>query len=75
MILDFPGGTVNRNLSANAGNTGSIRGPGRFHMMQSNYPCKAMKTQYNNHNNNNKRMFFKLSTCRTKVGISFSSGN
>ena len=36
MILDFPGGTVNRNLSANAGNTGSIPGPGRLHMMQSN---------------------------------------
>ena len=29
---DFPGGTVDKNLSANAGDTGSILGLGRFHM-------------------------------------------
>ena len=29
---DFPGGPVVENPSANAGDTGSIPGPGRFHM-------------------------------------------
>ena len=29
---DFPGGTVGENPPASAGNTGSIPGPGRFHM-------------------------------------------
>ena len=29
---DFPGGSVVKNLPANAGNTGSIPCPGRFHM-------------------------------------------
>ena len=33
---DFPGGTVVKNLPANAGDTGSIPGPGRSHMPQSN---------------------------------------
>ena len=33
---DFSGGPVAKNLPANAGNTGSIPGPGRFHMPQSN---------------------------------------
>ena len=33
---DFPGGTVVKNPSANAGDTGSIPGPGRSHMPQSN---------------------------------------
>ena len=33
---DFPGGTVDRNLLANAGDTGSIPGPGGFHMPRSN---------------------------------------
>ena len=28
---DFPGGTVNKNLPASAGNKGSIPGLGRFH--------------------------------------------
>ena len=32
--LDFPGGTVVKNLPANAGDTGSIPGPGRSHMLQ-----------------------------------------
>ena len=33
---DFPGGTVDRNLPANAGDRGSIPGPGRSHVLQSN---------------------------------------
>jgi len=31
---NFPGGTVDRHLPANAGYTGSIPGPGRCHMPQ-----------------------------------------
>ena len=34
--VDFPGGTVVNNLPANAGDTGSIPGPGGSHMPQSN---------------------------------------
>ena len=33
---DFPGGTVVKNLPVNAGDMGSIPGPGRSHMPQSN---------------------------------------
>ena len=33
---DFPGSRVDKNLPANAKDTGSIPGPGRFHVMQSN---------------------------------------
>ena len=33
----FPGGTVVENPPANAGDTGSIPGPGRSHMPRSNY--------------------------------------
>ena len=33
---DFPGGTVDKNLPANAGDMGSVPGPGRFHILQSN---------------------------------------
>ena len=33
---DFPGGTVVKNLPANAGDTGSSPGPGRSHMPRSN---------------------------------------
>ena len=33
---DFPGGAVVRKLPANAGDTGSIPGPGRSHMPRSN---------------------------------------
>ena len=33
---DFPGGSVDENLPANAGDTGSIPGPGRFHMPPGN---------------------------------------
>ena len=35
-LLDFPGGAVVKNLPANAGDMGSIPGPGRCHMPQSN---------------------------------------
>ena len=34
---DFPGGTVDKNLPANSGDTGSIPGPGRCHTLQSNW--------------------------------------
>ena len=30
--MDFPGGTADKNLPANAGELGSIPGPGRSHM-------------------------------------------
>ena len=33
---DFPGGAVIKNPPANAGDTGSIPGAGRSHMLQSN---------------------------------------
>ena len=35
-LLGFPDGAVVKNLPANAGDTGSIRGPGRSHMPRSN---------------------------------------
>ena len=35
-LLDFPGGTVVKNLPANAGDVGSSPGPGRSHMPRSN---------------------------------------
>ena len=31
-VMDFPGGAVLKNPPANAGDTGSIPGPGRSHM-------------------------------------------
>ena len=34
--LDFPGDSVDKNLPANAGDTGSIPGLERFHMLWSN---------------------------------------
>lgn len=34
--LDFPGGAVNKNPAANAGITGLVPGPGRFHMTWGN---------------------------------------
>ena len=44
---DFPGGTVNRNLPANAEDMGSIYGPGRYQVPRSNWvhmpqPLKPM---------------------------------
>ena len=35
-MRDFPGGTVIKNLPANAGDTGSIPRPGRSHVPWSN---------------------------------------
>ena len=37
MSQDFPGGPVVKNLPANAGDTGSISGLGRFHMLWASY--------------------------------------
>ena len=38
----FPGGSVVKNLPANAGDAGSISDPGRFHVPQSKLiPCAA----------------------------------
>ena len=34
--MDFSGGIVDKNPPANAGDMGSIPGPGRFHMPQGN---------------------------------------
>ena len=39
MFRDFPGGTVVKNPPANVGDMGSIPGPGRFHMLRSNWAC------------------------------------
>ena len=36
MSLDFPDGPVVKNLPTNAGDTGSIPGRGRFHMLHGN---------------------------------------
>ena len=36
LARDFPGSTVDENPYAKAGDTDSIPGPGRFHMLQSN---------------------------------------
>ena len=35
-MMDFPGGTVVKNLPVNEGDTGSSPGPGRSHMPRSN---------------------------------------
>ena len=37
LLQGFPGGTVVENLPASAGDTGSGPGPGRFHMLRSNW--------------------------------------
>ena len=37
-MMDLPGGPVNKNLPANAGDTGLIPGLGSFHTPQSNEP-------------------------------------
>ena len=40
MINNFPGGTVAESPPANAGDMGSVPGPGRSHMLWSNgSPC------------------------------------
>ena len=35
-VSDFPGGAVVKNTPASEGDTGSIPGPGRSHMLRSN---------------------------------------
>ena len=35
-VRDFPGGTVVKNPPTNAGDTGSVPGPGRSHMPRRN---------------------------------------
>ena len=35
-LWDFAGGPLVRNLPANAGDMGLVRGPGRFHILQGN---------------------------------------
>ena len=37
--LNFPGGAVDKNLPANAGDMGLISGPGRFHIHGEFSPC------------------------------------
>ena len=39
--MDFPGGAVVKNPPANAGNMGSIPGPGGSHMLGRNYQARA----------------------------------
>ena len=41
--LDFPGGAVDKNSPASAGDTGSISGPGRFHVPRT---AKAVHHNY-----------------------------
>ena len=36
LLLDFPGGPVVNSQPANAGDTGLIPGPGRFHVLSGN---------------------------------------
>ena len=36
LARDFPGGSVDKNLPANAGDMGSVPGPGRFYTLWSN---------------------------------------
>lgn len=38
VVLDFPGGVVGRNLSANAGDMGLVLVPERFHIQQASKP-------------------------------------
>ena len=40
-LWNFPSGLVVKNPSANAGDMGSVPGPGRFHIPQSRNFCKA----------------------------------
>ena len=42
MKWDFPGGTVDKNPPANAGDTGSIPGRERFHMLQRIQPSPSV---------------------------------
>ena len=62
---DFPGGTVVKNLLANAGDTGSTPGPGRSHMPRSN---KAHAPQLlSPHSRARKPQLLSLSATTTKA--------
>ena len=39
VVQDVPSGPVVKNLPCSEGDTSSIPGPGRFHMLQSNWAC------------------------------------
>ena len=43
--LDFPGGSVDKNLPANAEDRSSIPGPGRFHTPRNNESLCASTTE------------------------------
>ena len=45
--MDFPGGTVDKNMPTNAGEMGLIPGLGRFHMSWSNEACNLEPTSCN----------------------------
>ena len=45
--MDFPGGTLDKNLPANAGDRNSAPGLGEFHMPQSNWACDLEQTSRN----------------------------
>ena len=42
-VENFSGGAVDKNVPASAGDTGSIPGPGRFHMPPSNWACAPQR--------------------------------
>ena len=44
VMWDFPGDSVARKPPANAGDTGSIPGPGRSHMLQGKLSLRAATT-------------------------------
>ena len=48
-IKNVPGGAVNKNPPANAGDTGSIPGPGRFHSRKIPHACGAAKPMSHNY--------------------------
>jgi len=41
---DFPGGVMDKNTPANAGDMGSIPGPGRSHIPRGNLACARAAT-------------------------------
>ena len=51
MVWDFPGGTVDKNPPANAGDTGSIPGLGRFHNYGSPHALEPVLHNRRSHGN------------------------
>ena len=43
--MDFPGGTVDANLPANAEDAGLIAGPGRVHFLRGSSSCVSQTTE------------------------------